>query len=111
MIVVDDEEELRESLQDLLEAHGYQVAIAANGRDAFEVLAKIDNPGLILLDLVMPEMDGWEFLRQRAQRPELAAIPVIITTSAPDRAPTGYQVLRKPIDLTYFLDEVRRYCS
>jgi CheY-like chemotaxis protein len=111
VVVVDDDDDLRDSLQDLLEAHGFIVATARNGRDALALLARTANAGLILLDLVMPEMDGWAFLEERGRRPELAQIPVIITTSAPERAPAGYLVLGKPIDVPFFLEQVRRYCG
>ncbi len=111
VLVVDDEADLRDSLQDLLEAHGFAVAVAGNGEEALAVFERIARPCFILLDLVMPVMDGWEFLRERERRPAVAAVPVIIATSAPDRAPSGYPLLAKPIDLTYLLEEVRRLCS
>ncbi len=111
VIVIDDEDELRESLQDLLEAHGFQVAVARNGQEALDVLGQIELPCFILLDLMMPVMDGWEFLRERARQPRLAEVPVIIATSSPAQAPAGYQLLAKPINLAHLVDEVRRVCT
>jgi signal transduction histidine kinase/DNA-binding response OmpR family regulator/HAMP domain-containing protein len=80
-LVVEDEETTREQMRRLLMGEGWAVASAANGREALERL-KGERPNLILLDLLMPEMDGFEFLARLRQEPDLANIPVIIVTSA-----------------------------
>jgi CheY-like chemotaxis protein len=111
VIVVDDEEDVRENLRDLLEASGFRVETAANGADALQRLRAVEHPCVILLDLLMPVMDGWQFLAEMSRDPLLAPIPVCICTSAPDRAPAGYALLKKPVDVVVLLDEVRRNCA
>ncbi len=80
-LIVEDEEATRELMRRLLLGEGWAVATAGNGREALERL-KGERPNLILLDLLMPEMDGFELLGKLREVPELAAIPVIIVTAA-----------------------------
>src|SRR5258706_12902831 len=74
------------------------VMLAANGSDALELLEE-RCPCLIILDLLMPVMDGCEMIEALRSRPALAHVPIVISTSAPERAPAGIPVLRKPIDI------------
>ena len=80
-LIVEDEQTTREMMRRMLLGEGWAVLTAGNGREALERL-KGERPNLILLDLLMPEMDGFEFLRRLREQPELAAIPVIIVTAA-----------------------------
>ena len=112
VLIVEDEEDLREMLRDALELNGYAVVTAAEGQAALERLADIEQPCLVLLDLVMPGMNGWEFYEQIRQRPELASVPVIVHSSSPNSAPRGVtRVLRKPLMLDSLLSVVREYCA
>ncbi len=77
VLVVDDEEDTRETLAELLRLEGYRIATAADGREALEKLAR-ERVFMILLDLVMPVMDGWQFLREMKERAALAAIPIVL---------------------------------
>ena len=79
VMVVDDEESMVHLLRTILEARGYEVATATGGRQALS-LARARRPDLILLDLMMPEIDGWEVLHELRQDPSTADIPVIIVT-------------------------------
>jgi len=79
VMVVDDEESMVHLLRTILEARGYEVATAAGGRQAL-ALVHARRPDLVLLDLMMPEMDGWEVLHELRQDPSTADIPVIIVT-------------------------------
>ena len=80
-LVVEDDEATRELMRRLLVGEGWNVGIARNGRDALAWLAA-EKPHLILLDLLMPEMDGFEFLAKLRETPEFGAIPVVIVTAA-----------------------------
>ncbi|MFB6351348.1 MAG: response regulator [Bradymonadaceae bacterium] len=83
VLVVEDEEDLRHSVAEVLRLEGYDVSTAANGQEALEELQNGDGrPSLILLDMMMPVMDGWTFRRRQLEDPELADIPVVVFTSA-----------------------------
>lgn len=111
VLVVEDDRDVRESLVAVLEDAGYKVISASDGRAALALLRAGPLPSVILLDLMMPVMDGWRFLEVVAGEPDLASIPVVISTSAPDRAPTGPRVLAKPVDLEDFMAELRTLCG
>lgn len=100
VLVVEDDVELREVLTEVLTDAGYRVASLSNGRDALRSLKRRKHPpGLILLDLMMPVMDGWEFLEEKSRHKELAGIPVVVLSAFPARNVPAQAVLRKPIDL------------
>jgi CheY-like chemotaxis protein len=105
ILVVDDDGLTRDALAMTLEAAGYTVRQAADGREAFRQLCLPPPPSAILLDIVMPGMGGWEFLRERdASHPELAGIPVIVFSVACEAAPRMplprgvARLLPKPVD-------------
>lgn len=108
VLIVDDDEDIREILRGFLEGQGFQVVLAAHGGEALAILDSVA-PCLLLLDLVMPEMDGWEFLRQFEGNLS-AQPPIYISTSAPDAAPPGYPLLPKPVSVLKVLDVVRQHC-
>ena len=114
ILVVEDDVTTRHALTRILARQGYSVTGAANGREAIDRLRAVA-PDLILLDLMMPVMDGWEFRREQRQDPTLAAIPVVVLSadgSAGQKAEVleadGY--LQKPVELDTLLDTVQRYC-
>ncbi len=112
ILVVEDEEELRETLREALELNGYLVVTAAEGQEALAAIAGIEHLCLVLLDLLMPGMNGWDFFEKMRERPELAAVPVVVHSSAPSRAPAGVtRVLQKPLELKRLLSVVREYCE
>jgi CheY-like chemotaxis protein len=97
----------------ILSLEGFRAETAANGRDALEYLSKGDIPDVILLDLMMPVMDGWEFRRRQQQEPALRSLPVVVLSALdPARAADlqGAAFLKKPLDFDRLLDLVRRYC-
>ncbi len=104
-MIVDDDPELSASLQSLLEGAGYRVYCASNGREALELLGTVEPlPGLILLDLAMPIMNGQEMLRALRAVHALAAIPVTVVTGSKQQKPDGASgLLRKPIDVDALL--------
>ena len=114
-MVVDDDADIRESIGDILELRGYQVSRAANGREALDRLREGPRPCVILLDLMMPVLNGWEFRRVQRDDADLAGVPVVIISgdgSADQKAASiGVQeYLRKPLELSAILDVVKRHC-
>ena len=116
ILVVEDDQDISESLRDLLESEGYHVATAANGREGIEVLrAQNLQPCVVLLDLMMPVMNGWQFLEAKAADDGLSAIPVVVVSAYGDRfdsackATAGF--ISKPIDLGRLLGLVHRLCD
>jgi CheY-like chemotaxis protein len=114
VLVVDDQDDVRETLQELLEEEGYRVATAPNGRAALEVLHRQDGCCLILLDLMMPVMDGWQMLAALQQEPRLARIPVVVLSSVVSftdaSAPAVQEFLQKPADVRRLLAVLREHC-
>jgi CheY-like chemotaxis protein len=115
VLLVDDDDELRTNLADFLSDEGFSVYGARHGREALDRLAEIDPPGLILLDLTMPEMDGRQFLAVRRTDPRIARIPVVILSAVTGKW-TGDtvgadDVLTKPISLEELLVIVTKYCG
>jgi CheY-like chemotaxis protein len=109
VLVVDDEVEIREALRDVLEDAGYSVAEAAHGREALDYLAVNSTPHVILLDLFMPVMDGWELIKKLRTSPHTAAIPVIVVTaSGPHWGYPTEQVIRKPFEVREVLERIAR---
>jgi two-component system response regulator MprA len=114
LLVVEDNEILREGLAAVLRREGCAVALAADGEEALAYLRAKPPPDLVLLDMMMPRVDGWEFLVERRRNPALAAVPVVITTAlsianaewATSLGAAG--LLRKPVETEALIREVRR---
>jgi len=87
ILIVEDHELARKALVELLSTTGYDVVEAANGREALATLVKGARPDVILLDLVMPVMDGWEFMKRQRDDWQLCTIPTIVTTGVPSHDP------------------------
>jgi CheY-like chemotaxis protein len=112
--IVEDDSEFRDMLRELLEEEHYRVVAVANGAEALEKLRGTTVPNVILLDVSMPVMDGFDFLRFRNDDPQLAAVPVVLVTNAkPHERPTigVNDVVRKPIDIDEILFAIKRYCA
>jgi CheY-like chemotaxis protein len=110
LLVVDDDDDVRLALKLYLEAEGYEVDEAPNGREALARLRAGLRPKLIVLDLMMPLMNGWEFREEQKASPELRDIPVVIFTATGLNARTtdDITVLPKPVDATQLLEVVRK---
>ncbi len=111
LLLVDDDTELRGSLSELLHSDGFRVVGVANGAEALTYLRGAAPPDLILLDLMMPVKDGWQFRLEQKQDPAISAIPVL-AMSADDTAKAAAidadYYLRKPFEYAVLLDIVRR---
>jgi CheY-like chemotaxis protein len=113
VLIVEDDADLREMMAQLLALEGYQTAAVANGREALEYLQQENAPNLILLDLMMPVMDGWEFRRHQQANPALAAVPVIVLSALDQSRTAGVNaeaILKKPLDFDRLLELVRLFC-
>lgn len=113
VMIVDDDRDLREMLGELLTYEGYRTVICDDGQTALEHLRESpERPDLILLDLMMPRMNGWEFRRCQLEEPELAAVPVVVMTAS--RNVDGIEaneVLHKPPRLERLVDVIRRHVA
>lgn len=113
VLVVDDDPDICDVVQGILESFGYRVETARDGSEALKKLRGGGAPCLILLDLMMPGMNGFEFRDAQLRDPALAPIPVVVISGAGDvaakAAALGVEGLTKPVDLDVLLDKVRRY--
>jgi CheY-like chemotaxis protein len=112
VLVVEDDEAVRDALQSVLEDEGFRVTAAENGLRALEILRSGQLPCLMLLDLMMPLMSGFELNEHVRQDPAMSELPVIIITAAHAPVlPRATRVIRKPIRITELLAVVREYCG
>ncbi|HTA89896.1 MAG TPA: response regulator [Polyangiaceae bacterium] len=112
VLIVEDEEDLREMMREALEMKGYRVVTAEEGQEALAKIDSIDQLCLVLLDLLMPGMNGWDFFTKMRERPELASVPVIVHSSASGRAPAGVtRALQKPVLFEQLISVVSEYCN
>lgn len=115
ILVVDDDTAIRETLRAILEDEGYQVSVARNGQEALDQLEVGPPPGLCIVDLVMPVLNGWELCAELARRPALARVPVLLVSANAelDRSAVGLEtvhLMKKPISFDRLLELVERYC-
>ena len=113
VLVVDDEPLIAMALEAMLEDAGYGVATAANGRQGLERLAEAPRPDLVLLDMMMPVMNGPAMLAAMAADPELRGIPVVVLSSLPEeavraRAQGVAAILLKPCTAEQVLNAIAR---
>lgn len=112
VLIVEDDLDALEALCDLLESHGYAVSSARNGAEALAVLSRSPLPRMIVLDLLMPTMDGWEFRRRQKSDPRIANIPVVVVSASSGAKPIDADtVLRKPVDIDRLLQTIARHCA
>ncbi|HUE29581.1 MAG TPA: response regulator transcription factor [Verrucomicrobiae bacterium] len=113
VLIIEDDPELRDALRELLSGEGYQVTTAADGQEGLARMGAPPRPGVVVLDLMLPRMDGFEFRVRQLEDPELAGIPVIILSGGADMehkvARLGVAAsLMKPLDFETLLDCVAR---
>ena len=115
VLVVDDDQAIRETLCEMLTDEGHRAVGAANGREALALLRSDGRPCLIFLDLMMPVMDGWAFRVEQRQDPNLRDIPVVVLSAAMNPAQEAARLgaiagLGKPLDIARLLNLVAQYC-
>jgi CheY-like chemotaxis protein len=117
ILIVDDDESIRAALTQVLELGGYAVASAGDGAAALERLRSGERPALLLVDLVMPTLDGWQLCAELARDPDLGSIPVVILSAAwnlHNERTGGLQpaaTLLKPINFKLLFEIVERFCG
>lgn len=110
VLIVDDEEDVRESVRDVVELTGCKAITAADGAEGLRLL-RGGLPCLVIVDLLMPGMSGSEMIEQMQHDPALAGVPIVVSTSAPERAPKGVAILPKPIDIKTLHAWIRDACA
>ena len=110
VLVIDDEQDMRVYLANILQEHGYSVVKAADGFEGIEI-ARRERPALVVLDLVMPVQSGTDFYRKFSRDPDLSEIPVIVVSGVAGRdlaVKRPVAVFDKPIDPDRFIDAVKK---
>lgn len=114
IIVIDDERDQRLALELILEARGYQVDTAENGQLALEKMRQSGAPRAVLLDLMMPVMDGWKFWSELLKHTDLASVPIVVMSgvaqSPAARAINAVAHLRKPLELNRLYRVLEQHC-
>jgi CheY-like chemotaxis protein len=99
VVVVDDDEAVREAIAEVLVDDGYEVRVARDGDEALHVLHEVPRPCVALIDLVMPRVDGWQLVRAIQDDASLGDIPLIVSSAGREDPPAGcVGVLQKPFD-------------
>ena len=114
ILVVEDDHDIRVGMRTLLEAEGFRVLTVTNGRSALDMLERaLEPPCVILLDLMLPVMDGWHFAELLRKRPRLAGIPIVIMSAYENPPPPAGIVgfIKKPVDAEALLRLVTPYCD
>lgn len=116
LLVVEDDRDIRKSMERLLQSEGYAVEMAENGLEALNLLQNGSAlPQLIILDLMMPQMDGFQFREEQAKNAKISHIPVIVMTADGHidekkvRA-NAVAALRKPADIDVILNTIKKHC-
>jgi CheY-like chemotaxis protein len=114
VLIVEDDADVRDMLQTLLRSHGYDTEVSVNGREAL-IAAEQQLPCLILLDLMMPVMSGWEFRERQLAEVTLASVPVVCLSAVYDHRMVTERLrvpcLSKPVDFDELLTCVSRHCG
>ena len=112
VLVIDDDEGIRTAMAEILELLGYEVTVAVDGQEAVDLLEVGLEPSAIVLDMMMPRMDGWAFLSRIRADPKFQDVPVVVASAVAIECPTGADAwLQKPFDLTDLDREVARLCA
>jgi len=113
ILIIDDNADIRSTLQDTLEVEGYESVTACDGQEGLDLIARGLRPTLIILDLMMPRMNGWRFLETIQETPEYSAIPVVVASAMTSKAETVSSAvfLKKPLDLEKLLGFIKNHCE
>jgi CheY-like chemotaxis protein len=107
VLVVDDDEDVTDTMREILEDEGHRVFVAGDGVRALEVV-RAERPDLVLLDLEMPEMDGRHFLAEVRKSPELARVQIVVLSGSADAGDLGTEAVTKPLRLDTLLGLIDR---
>jgi CheY-like chemotaxis protein len=110
VLIIDNDPDILEATRFALENEGFSVETARHGEAALQRLRVGTRPAVVLLDLMMPEMNGWQFLEEVAKVPSLKTIPIVVLTAVPRVEVSGaVEVLHKPVDLGLLIEVVERH--
>lgn len=109
ILIVEDDRDIRDVLAEILSEEGYQVLVAEDGADGLRRLAEGPQPDLILLDLMMPRMDGYQFREEQRKNPAWSAIPLVLLTAGVETSDKitalgALDVVRKPVKIDFLLE-------
>jgi CheY-like chemotaxis protein len=114
VLIVEDDHDIREALQGVLSLEGYPTVVAENGREALDLLSRLHPlPVLMMVDLMMPVMNGWEFVAAVRRDPVLRQIPIVVISAigASTPVPPDVVFLKKPVQVDRLLEVVRDQTS
>jgi CheY-like chemotaxis protein len=113
VLLVDDDASLVEALRQLLEQHGFLLVTAGDGHEALEVLDRLAPacPAIVVTDLVMPRLSGWELVKRLRATDRLAEIPICVLTASDPEPPGATCILRKPVRIRALVELLRKYCE
>jgi len=113
ILIIEDNKEIQDAIKMALEIDGFKVFTANNGKEGIDILGKIPTPSLILLDLLMPVMNGWEFMEELNKDIMHSTIPVVIVSALADKQtiPNASEYIQKPIDLDKLLKIAEKHCE
>jgi CheY-like chemotaxis protein len=113
ILVIDDDYGIREALKAALEYEGYSVYTAENGQIALDLIQGGLRPCLIVLDLMMPVMDGWAFADRMAADQAYSTIPIVVVSAFDDKAPDikAKSIFKKPVNLKALFEVIKKWCS
>jgi len=109
LLIIEDEIAVRDALTKLVSKNGREIVTASDGQEALARLTEVPRPCLILLDLMMPRMNGWEFLQRKSADPLIADIPTIVLSGS-GRPAGAVHHLTKPVDVERLLALIDQYC-
>jgi CheY-like chemotaxis protein len=113
ILLVEDDLATSDALTEFLAGEGFAAVAAANGAEAMELLRRGFDPVAIVLDLMMPVMDGWQFRKEQKLHPDIADIPLVVITATGKRPVLvdAAELVMKPLDLNRLFEAVQRYCD
>ncbi|HUP56553.1 MAG TPA: response regulator [Bdellovibrionota bacterium] len=119
ILIAEDNDDIRETLEEVLKMEGYRVHAVKNGREALRALKQIEGPALILLDLMMPVMNGWEVLEAQRENNVIRPLPVVVVSAISaamalkhkEKLVSAAGYLSKPVSLDSLLEIVRQHCG
>ena len=116
ILVVEDDSAIRETLKEVLSMEGYLVRTACHGREALEILARGPKPALMLVDLMMPVVDGWQLIELLSEDHEMSKVPVVVLSAVVSGEhfqgrKNSLEILKKPFEINKLLEVVRKHAG
>lgn len=113
VLIIEDNQAVVDTMKSVLELEGYTVFTAADGQEGIEALSKVGDACVILLDMMMPGMNGWDFLDYQRSTPQYANIPVVVVSAFGEiaRSVKPNDFIPKPVKLDLLLSAVQKYCA